>query len=392
VTANAAGLKAGVYRGSVSFSFGSTLRTVNVTLIVPGALASPAVSGRSGALGGPLCAGAQLVPTQTGLTSNFSAPAAWPTPLTIRLLDTCGSAIGNGQIVTTFSNGDPPLILSPIDLTAGLYSGTWTPRKTSSQVTIQARASVPGYTTATAQIAGQVAPNSAPVLAPNGTFDIFHPQVGAGLGPGNIVQIYGSGLSGVATSPVVLPLPTEVNGTSVLIGGVEAPLFFVSPGQINAQIPFELAAGKQYQVIVSANGALTTPQPIQLTPAVPAILQFTSGAVVAQHTDGTLITDTAPAVPGEYIVIYLTGLGATDIPVASGAASPVDPLARVVDTPVVTMNGNGIAVQFAGLTPGLVGLYQINFQVPDTTPNGNYELLISQSGTVSNKTFIAVTK
>jgi len=332
------------------------------------------------------------VPTQTGLTSNFSAAAAWPTPLTIRLLDTCGTAIGNGQVVATFSNGDPPLILAAIDTATGLYSGTWTPRRTSSQVTIQARASVPGYTTATAQIAGQVAPNTAPVLAPNGTFDIFHPQVGAGLGPGNIVQIYGSGLSGQTSSPVVLPLPTEVNGTSVLIGGVTAPLFYVSPGQIDAQIPFELTAGKQYQVIVSANGALTTPQPIQLTPAVPAILQFTSGAVVAQHGDGTLITDAAPAVPGENIVIYLTGLGATDIPVASGAASPLDPLARVVDTPVMTMNGNTIPVQFAGLTPGLVGLYQINFQVPETTPNGNYELLISQSGTVSNKTFIAVTK
>ncbi len=101
----------------------------------------------------------------------------------------------------TFSNGDPPLALSAVDPTNGLYEGTWTPRRASSQVTILARASAPGFpSSATVQIAGQVAPNTVPVLAPNGTLDVFHPQVGAGLGPGNIVQIYGTGLA--AQNPV----------------------------------------------------------------------------------------------------------------------------------------------------------------------------------------------
>jgi uncharacterized protein (TIGR03437 family) len=400
VTASAADLNPGVYRGSVSFAFAtSTVRTVNVTLIVEGAPgttsdASPAGGSSNGkaspAASGSACAGAQLVPTQTGLVSNFSAPASWPTPLAITLVDTCGNPVGSAQIVTTFSNGDPPLVLSAIDTASGLYSATWTPRNTSSQVTILARASAPGYSNVTTQIAGQVAPNTVPVLAQNGTLDIFHPQVGAGLGPGNIVQIYGSGLAGQATAPAVLPLPTEVNGTSVIIGGVTAPLFYVSPGQINAQIPFELAAGNQYQLIVSANGALTTPQPIQLTPAVPAILQFNSGEVVAQHQDGTLIQDSSPAAPGEYVTIYLTGLGATDIAVPSGAPSPSSPLANVLDTPVVTLNDNQVLLQFAGLTPGAVGLYQINFQVPQPLGDGNYTLLIAQSGTVSNQTILPV--
>ena len=85
-------------------------------------------------------------------------------------------------------------------------------------------------------------------------------------------------------------MPTTLNGTTVLIGGVAAPLFYVSSGQINAQIPFALNGGNQYQVIVNANGALTTPQPINLTPAVPAILLYNSGIVVAQHGDGTDVT------------------------------------------------------------------------------------------------------
>jgi uncharacterized protein (TIGR03437 family) len=406
VTANAAGLSPGVYRGTVSFAFASSAPTVNVTLIVEAPLSaaaegtptlSSALSGGSPSpatsspdASGPTCSGGQLVPTQTGLISNFSAPASWPTPLAITLVDTCGNAQGNGQVVATFSNGDPPLILAPTNTATGLYSGTWTPRNTSSQVAILARASVPGYTTATTQIAGRVPPNTAPSLNANGTSDIFHPQVGAGLGPGNIVQIYGSGLTGQIGSPAVLPLPTQVNNTSVLIGGVEAPLFYVSPTQIDAQIPFELTAGNQYQVIVNANGALTTPQPIQLTQAVPAILQFTSGAVVAQHQDGTLVSSTAPAAPGEYISFYMSGLGDTNPPVASGTASPSNPPATVVDTPVLTLNDTTIPVSFAGLAPGFVGLYQINFQVPSPLADGNYDIVITQDGAVSNQTVLQV--
>jgi uncharacterized protein (TIGR03437 family) len=395
VTANPAGLAPGVYRGGVSFAFTTAVRTVNVTLIVeaPAKVASTPAS--SGANPAPrdttTCTGAQLVPTQTGLVSNFSSPVSWPTPLSITLVDTCGNPIGDAQVVATFTNGDPPLALAVVDAPNGLYSGTWTPRNTSSQVTILARASAPGFpASATVQIPGQVAPNTAPVLAPNGTLDIFHPQVGAGLGPGNIVQIYGSGLAAQTSSPTVLPLPTLINGTIVVIGGIQAPLYYVSATQINAQIPFELTAGNQYEVIVSANGALTTPQPIQLTDAVPSIFQFNSGAVVAEHQDGTLVSDSSPAAPGEYVAIYLTGLGATNIPVPSGTASPSSPLATVLDTPVLTLNGTRIPTLFAGLTPTLVGLYQINFQIPQTLATGEYQLLISQSGTVSNQTILSV--
>jgi uncharacterized protein (TIGR03437 family) len=240
------------------------------------------------------------------------------------------------------------------------------------------------------QIAGQVVPNAAPTLAPNGTLDVFNPQVGAGLGPGNIVQIYGSALASQAISAATLPLPTIVGGTQVLIGGIQSPLFYVSPGQVNAQIPFQLQAGQQYQVIVSANGALTTPQPIQLNAGTPAVLQFTSGLIVAQHQDASLVSATSPAVPGEYLTLYMSGLGATDIPVASGQPSPSNPPANVLDVPTVTLNGTAVPLQFAGLTPWLVGLYQINIQVPAGLPDGTYNIAITQDGVPSNTTSIPV--
>ena len=397
VTADATGLAPGAYRATVSFAFGSAVRAVNVTLIVvaPAAPATPAQvpavsSSVRPSAAGPICSNAQLVPTQTGLVSNFSAPTSWPTQIAIRLFDTCGSVISNGTVYATFTNGDPLLPLLPVSSGQGLYSGTWTPRRTSNAVTVTATATVPGYPATAVKIGGQVSSNQAPVLAPNGTGDVFHPRVGAGLGPGNIVQIYGSGLASQISAPDTLPLPTALSGTSVIIGGIAAPLFYVSPNQINAQIPFELTAGNQYQLIVNANGALTTPQPIQLNSGTPSILDFSSGAVVAQHLDGSLIGDSSPAAPGESVVIYSSGLGLTDLPVASGAASPSDPPARVADPPVLTLDGNTVSVLFAGLTPGFVGLYQVNFQVPPEMTSGNHELLLTQSGTASNKTVLTV--
>ena len=77
---------------------------------------------------GPTCANATLVPTQTGLVDNFSVPTAWPTPLSIQLFDTCGSTVGNAQIVATFTNGDPPLPLSGVNTGTGVYFRARGPR------------------------------------------------------------------------------------------------------------------------------------------------------------------------------------------------------------------------------------------------------------------------
>ena len=148
VSVNPAGLAAGAYRGLVSFASGSSVRSVNVTLIVEPAQSGHSISSAAttGPLDtGPVCANAQLVPTQTGLVDNFSVPTAWPTPLTVQLFDTCGSVVGNAQIVATFSNGDPPLPLTTVSTGNGVYSGTWTPRKAASQVTITASVTAAGY-------------------------------------------------------------------------------------------------------------------------------------------------------------------------------------------------------------------------------------------------------
>ncbi|HVW08687.1 MAG TPA: IPT/TIG domain-containing protein, partial [Bryobacteraceae bacterium] len=397
VSVDVGSLTPGIYRGGVSFEFTSAgastdVRTVNVTLIYKGAPNVPAE--RTGLR--PLqqsagCTPTALVPTQTGLNNSFSQPAAWPTPLKVQVVDNCGNAITKGQVVATFSNGDAPLALSAADATSGNYIGTWTPRNAASQITIAARASAAGFTPATIQIGGQVVPSAAPVLTPDGTLNAFAPVLGAAVAPGTIVQIYGSNLAGQPSIASAIPLPTKMNSTAVLIGGVLAPLYYVSSGQINAQVPFELPAGKQYQVIVNANGALSTPIPLLVTADAPGIAGFPAGQVIAQHLDGRLVNDDAPAAPGEVIVFYVAGMGLTNQNVASGAGSPSTDLATPLDTPAVTLGDIPVSdILFAGLTPTLVGLYQVDFRVPANAPNGDLTLVLTQPNGQSNTTVMAV--
>jgi len=308
--------------------------------------------------------------------------------LQIVLVNDCGSTVNNGQIVATFSNGDPPLALPLVDPSQGLYSGTWAPARPSSEVAINITASAPGYPAATSQIAGAVVPNAVPVLTPNSTLHSFDPLVGGALAPGTIVAIYGQNLAAAVSQPTTIPLPTTFNGTIVIVGGMEAPLYYVSPTQVNAQIPFELQPGSQYDVIVSANGALTNAQPIQLSAAAPGLAAFSNGTLIAQHSDGSLVSQTSPAMAGEYLVAYLAGLGDTTVPVTSGTASPSSPLAEPSATLTLAIDGTQYPILFAGLTPGLVGLYQMNFQVPAGLPAGNITIMVSQNGQASNQTIL----
>ncbi|HYA16248.1 MAG TPA: IPT/TIG domain-containing protein, partial [Bryobacteraceae bacterium] len=333
-----------------------------------------------------------LVAAPTALVANFSAPTSWPTPLAISLVDNCGAFVTNGQVTATFNNGDPPLALPLVNASKGLYSATWTPRNAASQVTVKTTATSPsGLAPATAQISGAVTPNAAPVINPQATVHAFNPQVGGPLAPGTIIAVYGANLASQVAQPASIPLATTLNGTSVIIGGIPAPLFYVSPGQINVQVPFELDPSKQYQVVVSANGAIATPQTIQMTPAVPGLAAFGDGTLIAQHQDGSLVSQTSPAQPGEYLVMYLLGMGLTSNQVPSGNASPSPPHLATPDvTPTLTLGGQPVNILFSGLTPGLVGLYQIDIQVPQNTAGGNQVLVVSQDGVSSNTTILPV--
>jgi uncharacterized protein (TIGR03437 family) len=175
----------------------------------------------------------------------------------------------------------------------------------------------------------------------------------------------------------------------VIIGGISAPISSVSPSQISAQVPFELDPDKQYQVIVSANGALATPDTVQLQTVAPGVKSTASGFIQAQHGNGTDVTETAPAAPGEAISLFVAGMGLTDQTVASGAASPSSPAAQPVVAPSVSVDSAPAAVISSVLAPGQVGLYRILVTVPTYAKDGDLTLVVTQ-GTQSASGILAV--
>src|SRR5208282_427673 len=110
----------------------------------------------------------------------------------------------------------------------------------------------------------------------------------------------------------------------MLVGPIQLPLYYVSAGQLDVQIPVELAPNVQYSAIVSANGALTLPEKITMVPLQPGMAAFSpEGVVIAQRTvDYSLVTAANPAKPGDSLVIYLAGMGATTPVVPSGQPAP----------------------------------------------------------------------
>jgi uncharacterized protein (TIGR03437 family) len=392
VSVNPSGLSPGVYTGNANVSMSGAVRTVNVTTVVlaSGSTTSTEHAHVSSAQAAG-CSANKLVLTETGLVNNFAVPAAWPETLIILLDDDCGAAVLNGSVVASFSNGDPPLSLRG-DGQTGAYSATWQPVHASSQTSIAFNATGGTLLPAAAQLIGGISPNGAPSLAPGGTVNAFYRTSGA-LAPGTVAEVYGSGLASQTAAAGSVPLPTTLNRTFALVGGVESPLFYLSNGQLDIQIPSELPATQQYVIVVSANNAYTVPQTIDLVPAQPGVASFADGHLIAQHSDFTLVDSGHPAKPGEFLIMYLTAMGPTNPSVPTGAAAPVsEPLARVTLQPTVTVDGQSASLAYAGLTPGSVGLYQINFQVPQNANSGDLNVVVAQGGVMSNTTQLSVSQ
>lgn len=390
VSVTTTGLTAGIYTGLVNISMSGVLRSVNVTFVVEPSGATGSSGIETARIAG--CTPSKLALTENGLANNFSVPAGWPATLIAQLNDDCGSSVTSGSVVASFSNGDAPLTLRGDGL--GNYSATWQPGTVTPQMVINLNASSGSLTPATAKLVGGITQNQAPVLAPGGTLNNLNPVVGAPLAPGTVAQVYGSNLASGTTTPSTIPLPSTyppTNSTQMLVGGLSAPLYYLSSGQLNVQLPAELTPNQQYQAVVISNNALTMPDTLDFVPQTPGVAATSDGHAIAQHNANyQLVTSANAAVPGEYVIVYLVGMGATNPPVASGAAAPSSPLAYATVQPTVTVGGQNAPIAFAGLTPGAVGLYQITFQVPSGLSAGDQTLVVTQAGVTANTTKLTI--
>ncbi len=186
------------------------------------------------------------------------------------------------------------------------------------------------------------------------------------LAPGAIISIYGSNLAAGEALAKGYPLPLELGGARVTVNGRPAPLFYASPSQINAQLPFETATGKATVEVSGARAEAT------IAAAAPGIFKL-SGELAA----------VAPVAPGQVATIYLTGQGAVAPPVPTGAAAPLTPLSTVTQAVEVSIGGKKAEVHFAGLAPGFAGLMQLNLWVPDL-PAGDHPVVVTIGQVASN--------
>jgi len=211
------------------------------------------------------------------------------------------------------------------------------------------------------------------------------------VSPGEIVSLFGKRLAVTPATAAGAPLPVQLSDAQVSVSGTAAPLFYVSPLQINLQVPYETTAGTAQIQVNSGSGTATLNVPIG--PAAPAIFTLNSlgnGAGAIEHAlTGQLVTRANPAAAGEVVAVYCTGLGAVSPPVADGAAAPVPP-AQAVMAVTASIADTPAPVIFAGLTPGFAGLYQVNLQIPAGTPSGVQNLAMSVNGTASNTVALAV--
>jgi uncharacterized protein (TIGR03437 family) len=165
-------------------------------------------------------------------------------------------------------------------------------------------------------------------------------------------------------------------------------LWYISPEQINFELPSELPFGNATAVVTY--GSASSPA-FQFTvgQATPGIFTYGSNRAIATDSFGSLIDAQHPTQSGAAITVYLTGLGPLDHPVATNATSPYDPLAHAT-LPASASIGNVVTpIQFLGLTPGGIALGQANLTVPDLVP-GDYAISISIGGTASNAAIISV--
>ncbi|MGI8743299.1 MAG: hypothetical protein ACR2NN_12160 [Bryobacteraceae bacterium] len=314
---------------------------------------------------------------QGGGKQNLTVPVTNSGQGTLTISGVTTSTTSGGSFLTAQAGTTGSTIVltaDPTGLTPGTYSGTAVVASNGANSAL----SVP--------VELDVLAPSGPIAKAGGVVNNATFMAGESVAQGDIVALFGDQLiSGDPASALTLPLSSTLGGAQVFVNDQPAPVYFVSAGQINFQIPFDAALGEG-TVRVERNGQRGNIVSVTIARSVPRLLRLTIGdyGIITNQDQSFPIPATPglsshPAKVGDVLTIYALGLGPTSPAVASGVASPAaEPLARVVTNPKVCFGtptpfnqANCVTPQFAGLSPNFVGLYQINVQIPAGVPTGD---------------------
>jgi uncharacterized protein (TIGR03437 family) len=243
-----------------------------------------------------------------------------------------------------------------------------------------------GFTVLSASYDAAVAP---PVI----TAVVNAGDLSANLAPGSLISLFGANLSPINIANNEIPLPTALGESCMTVNGMAAPVLFASPNQVNAQLPFTISGNAT--LILVTPGGISDSINLRILSSAPGIFQANLGPIgtfptVLRAENNQLVTLSNPVHRGDTLVIFLTGLGVTEPAVAAGQASPASPPAEALITPSVELGGVSLPTDFAGLSPGSVGLYQINVKVLFDVPLGVSIPLVISAGDVTTTVNVRV--
>ena len=385
VRVNAAGLSEGTYNGTINVT-GSSFAPDNKQIAVNMRVASqPIAVATPGRLRVRLAQGAPkqlqyvvLSNSGAGTLTYYAGAVSASTPW-----------LALGAPVGLYA----PLTLDASNVSPGVYQGS---------VTLNTNAAN-GPLTVPVEL--EVVAQRTPLITYGGVVNNATFLAGA-VAQGDLVAIFGEQF--LMKDPVQapkLPLTENLGGVRVLVNGRAVPIYYVSYGQINAQLPYDMPAGA-IEVQVERDGQVGNKVSGEIAERAPRLLRLGIGdyGIIVNQDYTFPIPVTAgiashPAHPGDTLTIYATGLGQTSPAAVAGVASPsAEPLARVTPTPNVVFSitfmgqTSTVAPSFVGLTPAYVGLYQINVTIPADAPLGREVPLFLDFGgdLTSNRVNVAI--
>ena len=238
-----------------------------------------------------------------------------------------------------------------------------------------------------------------PTIAAKGVVNAasFVPE--PGFAPGSYITIGGSSLSPVVSGFSTPYLPLSLVNTAVTFdsGSLSVPgrLSYVSPTQINVQVPWELQGATSAVLKVLLDGLASATLTIPIAAAAPAFFEFTDPgtgklAVAALDASYQLIAAAHPVARGQVAQLFVNGLGPVTNQPADGEVALGSPLSQTTATPIVQIGSQQATVQFSGLAPGIVGLYQVNVMVPPGLAPGPQPVTIGIGGQTSPASSLSV--
>jgi len=234
--------------------------------------------------------------------------------------------------------------------------------------------------------------SSVPFIPPAGIVNAAGTPSNSAVAPGSIITIYGQGLAPTLEVGPVNPLSQTIQNVTVTVNDSILGLMFVSPQQINAQLPSSLASG-QYTLVVQPPGQASLSATFTVARDAPGLFSQTVNSqqyAIAFHADGSEVSDASPATAGETLSVMGTGFGPYAATVVDGFF-PQNPPPTLLDSVSISIGGQTVPSTWAGAAAGYTGIVTTNFQVPSGLPSlTTVPLIISVNGVTSNTVVVPV--